>query len=203
MDIFLESLLSYNTLIIYSILFLLIFLENTIPFVPGDAVLIFSAYLGGRGSLYPIPTFLTTVLGSLAGFVLIFLLSRHWKRDIFRKFPFRISLGKTKKYKRLFQRHENWSLIIGRIVPGSRLFLSATAGFMDISIIKASLLTGLGILVWNSIIFRSGMLLGENWEVVKKGLAQYSAIVNIILIVIILSVIGWKIYLPVLRKKHG
>jgi len=203
MDTFLESLFSYNVLIIYSVLFLLIFFENTVPFVPGDAVLIFLAYLSGRGTLYPIPTFLTTVLGSLAGFVFVFLLSRHWRRDIFKKLPFRISRGKTRKYKRLFQRHENWSLVIGRIVPGSRLFLSATAGFMDISITKASILTGLGILIWNSIIFHSGMLLGKNWEIIKKGLAQYSTIVNIILIITTLSVIVLKIYLPILRKKHG
>jgi len=109
---------------------------------------------------------------------------------------------KTIKYKTLFQRHETWSLIIGRIIPGSRLFLSATAGIMDISIIKASILTSVGILIWNSIIFHSGMLLGANWEIVKKALRQYSTIVNVLIIALILIVIVWKIYLPVLRKKH-
>ncbi|MDO9548227.1 MAG: DedA family protein, partial [Candidatus Marinimicrobia bacterium] len=198
-----DSLLSHNLLFVYTVLFILIFLENTIPFVPGDAVLIFSAYLSGQGSFYPIPIYLITVLGSLAGFVFVFFLSRHWRRDLYKKMPFRISPEKTRKYKTLFQRHENWSLVIGRIVPGSRLFLSATAGFMDISITKALILTSVGVLIWNSIIFRSGMLLGEHWEIIKKGLAQYSTIVNVILIIMILVVIVWKIYLPILRKKHG
>ncbi|MBU1634982.1 DedA family protein [bacterium] len=202
MDTFLASLLSQNLLFVYTVLFILIFLENTVPFVPGDAVLIFLAYLGGRGTLYPVPTFLITVLGSLAGFTVVFLLSRHWGRDLYKKLPFRVSLEKTKKYKTLFQRHENWSLIIGRIVPGSRLFLSAAAGFMDISITKSVILTSFGILIWNSLIFRSGMLLGEHWEIIKKALAQYSTIVNAVLIIMILGVIAWKIYLPILRKKH-
>ena len=202
MDIFLESLLSYNFLFIYSALFLLIFLENTVPFVPGDAVLIFAAYLSGRGSLHPLPAFLITVFGSFIGFVFIFLLSRYWRRDLFKKLPFRVTREKTVKYKTLFQRHETWSLIIGRIIPGSRLFLSATAGIMDISMIKALMLTSVGILIWNSIIFHSGMLLGANWEIVKHALIRYSTIINILLICLILIVIVWKIYLPILRKKH-
>ncbi len=203
MDTILENLLSYNILFIYTALFILIFLENTVPFVPGDAVLIFAAYLSGRGSLFPTPAFLITVLGSFTGFTFIFLLSRYWGRDLYKKLPFRISREKTIKYKTLFQRHETWSLVIGRIIPGSRLFLSATAGIMDISIIKASLLTGVGILIWNSLIFHSGMLLGANWEIVKQTLAQYSTIVNAVLIIMILGVIIWKIYLPILRKKHA
>jgi len=164
--------------------------------------LIFTAYLCGRGTIFPVPAFLITVLGSFAGFTFIFLLSRYWGRDLYKKLPYRVSREKTIKYKTLFQRHETWSLIIGRIIPGSRLFLSATAGIMDISIIKASILTSVGILIWNSIIFHSGMLLGANWEIVKKALRQYSTIVNVLIIALILIVIVWKIYLPVLRKKH-
>lgn len=202
METFLESLLSYNFLFIYSALFLFIFLENTVPFVPGDAVLVFAAYLSGRGTLFPVLTFFITVFASFIGFSFIFLLSRYWGRDLYNKLPFRVTREKTIKYKNLFQRHETWSLIIGRIVPGSRLFLSATAGIMDISIIKASILTSVGILIWNSIIFHSGMLLGANWEIVKNVLIEYSTIVNVLLISLILIGIAWKLYLPVLRKKH-
>ncbi|MBN2601193.1 MAG: DedA family protein [Candidatus Marinimicrobia bacterium] len=202
METFLESLLSYNFLFIYSALFLFIFLENTVPFVPGDAVLVFAAYLSGRGTLFPVLTFFITVFASFIGFSFIFLLSRYWGRDLYNKLPFRVTREKTIKYKNLFQRHETWSLIIGRIIPGSRLFLSATAGIMDISIIKASILTSIGILIWNSIIFHSGMLLGANWEIVKNVLIEYSTIVNVLLISLILIGIAWKLYLPVLRKKH-
>jgi len=203
MDTFLAGLLTHSAVFVYAVLFVLIFLENSVPFVPGDAVLVFSAYLSGRATLAPVPTFLITVTGSLVGFLFIFLLSRYWKRDISRKLPFRVSPDRVKKYKRIFQRHENWSLVIGRIVPGSRLFLAATAGFMDISVIKASLLTFTGIVIWNSIIFHSGMLLGKHWEIIKNMLVQYSKIANITIIILILIVSAWKLYKPTLRKKHG
>lgn len=203
MESYIESLLVHNAFYIYTILFVLIFLENTVPFVPGDAVLIFSAYLSGREALYPLPAFLITVTGSLTGFLFVFLLSRSWRQNIYQKLPFRIRPEKIRKYRGLFQRHENWALVVGRVIPGSRLFLSATAGFMNISITKATILTLFGILTWNSIIFRSGMLLGENWEMIKKTLSQYSSAVNLVIILLVIIIIGWKWILPKLRKHYG
>lgn len=203
MENYFESLLVHNASHIYTILFLLIFLENTVPFVPGDGVLIFSAYLSGRGTLYPLPTFIITVMGSLVGFSFILLLSRSWREAFYDKLPFRISRTKICKYRRLFQKHGSWTLIIARMIPGSRLILAATAGFMNISIIKATILTLLGILIWNSIIFRSGMLLGENWEIIKKTLSQYSSAVNLVIILLVIIIIGWKWILPKLRKHYG
>lgn len=202
MDRILESLLSHNVLLVYSVLFVLIFLENTIPFVPGDLVLVFTAYLSGRTALLPVPAYCITVIGSLAGFVFIFLLSRNWRQDIYRRLPFRFSKERIHRYRSLFKKHEDWSLVIGRIIPGSRLFLSATAGFMEISIFKAAALTLLGVLVWNTVIFHFGMLLGENWDAIQHTLKEYSNIVNILTIFLVGVFLLWRYYRLKTYKTH-
>lgn len=202
MESFFENLLTHNIWSIYTILFVLIFLENTVPFVPGDTVLLFSAYLSGRGTFYSLPTFIITVLGALIGFIFVFLISNSWGNEIFDKLPFRISPEKIRKYRQLFQKRGSWTLVIARMVPGSRLLMAATAGFMNISVVKATILTAVGIFIWNGIIFRAGILVGENWHTIKKALSQYSGAVNITMMVLVIIVISWKWIIPKLRKRY-
>ncbi|MCD6204460.1 MAG: DedA family protein [Candidatus Marinimicrobia bacterium] len=198
---FIENLLTYNAIWVYTVLFMMIFFENTLPLVPGDAVLIVAAYLTGRTSLVFFPAYCITILGSISGFVLIFLLTRNWRRKIYIKLPFKIPEKKIKKYKILFQKHENWTLVLSRIIPGSRLFLAITAGLMDISIVKATFLTLIGILIWNTVIFRSVMFLGENWEVIRETIDNYSTTVNIGIAVVISIFLLTKYYQTRFRKK--
>ncbi len=202
MESFLENLFTHNICSIYTILFVLIFLENTVPFVPGDTVLLFSAYLSGRGTFYPLPTFIITVLGALTGFIFVFLISNSRGDELIDKLPFRISPEKIRKYRQLFQKRGSWTLVIARMLPGSRLIMAATAGFMNISVVKATILTAVGIFIWNGIIFRAGILVGENWHIIKRALSQYSSAVNIIAMVLLIIVISWKWIIPKLHKRY-
>ncbi len=201
MDTTLQSLVNHSAYIIYTALFILIFLENIIPFVPGDTVLIFSAYLSGRGITLPIPTFILSVLGSLLGFCFIFYLSRTWGKEFYQKLRFPIvSQQKKVKYKQQFQKYGSWSLTVGRIIPGSRLILALTAGLMKMPFVKAVTMTTIGVVIWNSIIFRSGMLLGEHWEIIKTILSQYSTIVNILFVLLLTIFIIIKFLIPIITK---
>jgi membrane protein DedA with SNARE-associated domain len=197
MDNAFATLLDQNTYIIYIALFILIFLENIVPFVPGDTVLVFAAYLSGRGTLAPLLTFILTVCGSLLGFCFIFYLSGTWGYEVYRKLHLpRISQQKRTKYKRHFQKHGGWSLMVGRIIPGSRLILALTAGLVKMPVFKSIAMTLIGVLVWNGIIFRSGMLLGEHWELIKSIITKYSTLVNCLFIVLVIGVVFYKFVWP-------
>jgi len=193
-----------SPVIIYFALLLFIFLENILPVVPGDAVLIFSAYLAGRGALSPTLTFVLTVLGSIAGFTLAFALSRHWGRDFFerRKFPF-MPLRRMHKIDYYFHKFGDWSLMIGRLIPGSRLVLALFAGFSKISYPRAFSFTVVAILLWNGTIFILGKGLGENWTAIKEGLSGYNTIVDYLLIFAILCYIIYKIYKKTSERRRA
>ena len=60
--------------LVYAVLVLSAFLENVIPPVPGDTVVVFSAYLVGRGILGWWPVYLATCAGGLAGFLAMYYL---------------------------------------------------------------------------------------------------------------------------------
>ena len=201
MDTILQAVLDYHSIIIYSVIFMLIFFENILPMVPGDAVLIFSVYLCGKGITDIYLTFLLSVVGSLTGFSFAFYISRKWGPDIFQKLHFlSISPEKIKKYELQFKRFGSWSLITCRMIPGIRLIMAVIAGFLQTSYIRAFLTTLLGIIIWNSIIFRSGLLLGEHWGKIRTFITQYSLIVNIILGIFLTSFIVIKYLVPKLSK---
>ena len=193
MDSYFQPVIENSAVIVYSILFLLIFLENILPFVPGDAVLIFSAYLSGRGVLLPSLAFGITITGSIAGFFFVFALSRHWGRKYFedRHFSF-LPTRKINNIDRHFHRFGAWFLVIGRFIPGSRLLLALTTGFSSISYVKALACTTGGILLWNGIFFKLGNILGENWITIKSVLSKYNTIVNGVIIVLLAGFVIWK-----------
>ena len=56
----------------HGLLFVSASLENVVPPVPGDTVVVFSAYLVGRGIWDIAPVFATTVSGGVLGFMFMF-----------------------------------------------------------------------------------------------------------------------------------
>jgi len=193
-----------SPVIIYFVLLLFIFMENILPLVPGDAVLIFSAYLAGRGTLSPLLTFVLTVLGSIAGFTLAFSLSRYWGRDFFeqRKFPF-MPLRRMHKIDHYFHEFGGWFLMIGRLIPGSRLALALFAGFSKISYPRAFSFTVVAILLWNGTIFILGKELSENWTAIKEWLSGYNTIADYLLIFAVLCYVIYKIYKKTSERRRA
>lgn len=186
----------------YLILFILIFLENTLPLLPGDAILIFSAYLAGKSALNPLAAYLVTVISGASGFIVIYLIGRHWGRDFFerRQFSF-FSAKRIKKTDHYFHKFGNWVLAVGRLVPGIRFMIAMIAGFTKIRLVKASLCTLGGILIWNGIIYRLAKMLGDNWEEIKFILREYSAFFNIAMIILLAVLIAYRMRKKVISKE--
>lgn len=187
MDTLLSQITTDQFLIVYSALFLLIVSENIIPFVPGDAVLIFSAYLAGRGILHPIPTYTLTILGALTGFYLAHTFGRYGGQKILSgKKYILLPEKRIHRFERFFRKYGQGTLIIGRLIPGMRLVTALLTGLVKIALLKALLFSLIGIFLWNSIAFYAVRLIGENWNYLKTFSIQYSRIVNLILVIGIL-----------------
>ncbi|MFA4838751.1 MAG: DedA family protein [Candidatus Neomarinimicrobiota bacterium] len=179
---------------VYLILFVFIFLENTLPILPSDTILIFSAYLAGKGALNPYAAYFVTVIGGLAGFVLVYSIGHHWGREYFERKQFKFfPAHRMKKADHYFHKFGNWVLAIGRLIPGIRLMTAMIAGFTWIPFFKAFLFTFSGIAVWNGIIYKLARLLGENWEEIKTALSKYNAVLGILLLLLLTIFIAYRV----------
>ncbi len=179
---------------IYIILAFTIFMENITPLIPGDTFLAFSAYLAGRGVLNPLFTYILTVVSSLSGFLLVYLIGFHWGRDYFERKNYSFfSQKRIQKADQYFDKYGDWVLIINRFLPGVRLLVAIVAGFTRTKLLKAFFYTTISIIAWNGIIFQLGRLLGENWHKVVALISQYNRVVTLVIVGVVMLFVVYRI----------
>lgn len=182
--------------LLYTILFVMIILENAVPIVPGDTFLAFSAYLVGVGALRPYFTFFLTILAAVIGFFIIYIVAYFWGRTFFDKKKYRaLSPQKMAKIDRQLHRHGYWVLAIGRFIPGTRFLVAFMAGFTRLKFIPATLFISAGILGWNFMIFILGKLAGENRAAIAHFISKYNHIASGVALIILAIFIVWRVNL--------
>ena len=181
----------------YAVLALSAFLENVLPPVPGDTVVVFAAYLAGRGALDWLPVYAATCLGGTAGFVLMYAIGR-WQGRGFqqgggwraRVFPQR----RLQRAERWLRRYGAWLVLANRFLSGVRSVIALSAGFAGLGWVTVAGLGLLSMALWNGLLLYAGLALGENWERVSGLLSRYNRAV-IALLLIGAAAIGLRLWL--------
>jgi membrane protein DedA with SNARE-associated domain len=182
---------------IYVFLFLIAFLENVVPPIPGDVPVAFIGYLinFSRVSFWGAVFFSSA--GSLAGFMLVYLLSRslglklyaggetpvkHWLYlAIHRFFP----PSDMEVLRRKFAAHGYFSVLVNRFLFGSRAVISVMAGLMHLKIIPVFITAAISATVWNILLIYGGYLLGNNWRDIGRYVALYSIPVTVFFLLLV------------------
>lgn len=163
----------WNPLWAYILLAVSAFLENLIPPVPGDVVVIFSAYLVGLGVLEWVPVYISTCLGGTLGFSVMFALgARHGARVL--QSRFRIGSARNlARATRWLERYGVWLVLANRFLSGIRSVIALSAGIGGMG---WKPVVGLGLVsmaIWNGLLIYAGMFVGTNWERAVELLGDY------------------------------
>ena len=90
-----------------------------------------------------------------------------------------------------FQRWGLWAVLIGRVLPVVRTYISFPAGLARIELGKFSLLTFVGALPWCAALTLAGYTLGKNYDRIS-GPIEKGAIVVALLVVIVVVIWYWR-----------
>lgn len=180
MATYLQSLIgelsSINPIWAYCILLLSAFLENVVPPVPGDTVVVFSAYLVGRGTLEIWPVFLTTWAGGSAGFLAMYYLGYSRGRAFFSgrggRFFSADSLDKAEYW---LGRYGAVLILGNRFLSGIRSVIALGAGLGGMPWTTVAVCGSISMAVWNGLLLYAGLMVGQNWEQVTALLKQYNS----------------------------
>ena len=184
----------WNPLWAYLLLAVSAFLENLIPPVPGDVVVIFSAYLVGLGVLEWIPVYVSTCIGGTLGFSVMFALgARHGARIL----QSRLRIGSARSLERAtrwLERYGVWLVLANRFLSGIRSVIALAAGMGGMG---WKPVVGLGLVsmaVWNGLLIYAGMLVGTNWERAAELLGDYNRIVFAVIATVLAVVLirAWR-----------
>lgn len=175
----------------YGALFLAAFGEYVFPPVPGDLIVLAGAVLVALFGWPVAPVFALVTLGAVLGGLADYGLGR-WIAQTGRVEQLsprkRLAIGYVLER---FERYGAVYLVVNRFLPGIRGFFFLAAGMARLQPLQVALWATLSALVWNSLLFGAGLLLGNNLETLERVIARQSVVAAIV-VGALLSFVAWR-----------
>ena len=164
------------------------FIENIFPPLPGDTMLVFTAYVFG---LYFGPgdfiwLYAFSVLGAVLGFMLMVFLGKRFDRQFFVEKNWKFASSDFMiKAERYMDHYGAWMVLGNRIFFGMRPVIGLVSGMSKLKWYNTLILVTVSSLVFNAVFIFLGYVLGENWDLIESILKNYSVFTIIALIALI------------------
>jgi len=167
---------------IYGVFFLIAYVENIVPPIPGDVLVAFGGYLAAEEVVGLTPVLLLTTVASVFGFMSMYWLGSRWgeqfelQRDRYWLMRF-IPIRYMDKVRRWMRRWGQGVVLANRFLAGTRSVISLTAGISHTPVTKTVISSTISSILWNSILLGFGWIVHENWQVIGEYLSIYSRII--------------------------
>jgi len=149
---------------------LLTFLENVFPPIPSELIIPLAGFVAANGTLRLDVVIIAATVGSLAGAWLWYELGRRVGERRLRRWVdshgawLTLSADDVDRAQQWFQRHGRVAVLLGRVVPGVRTFVSLPAGFARMPRWAFLLNSVLGTAIWTGALAYAGVLLQANYQ---------------------------------------
>src|SRR5215472_4114312 len=181
----------------YLAIFLLMLAESACIPVPSELIMTFGGALAAGAvpgtHLNLIGVILAGTAGNVAGSYLAWAVGRYGGQPALRKWGRRLRLREHDLDRAVawFDRHGSKAVLIGRMLPVVRTFISLPAGIAGMPPLRFGVYTTLGCLPWTTALAVAGYAVGANWESIANAFHGPSYIIaGIVLVVIVLA--AWR-----------
>jgi membrane protein DedA with SNARE-associated domain len=158
----------------YLAVFVLMLAESACVPIPSEVIMMFGGALaaGAVPGAHPLlmGVFVAGVLGSVAGSYLSWAVGKYAGQAAIGRWGRRVGIREQEidKAAAWFERHGPVAVLIGRVIPVIRTFISLPAGFADMPSGTFGLYTTLGTIPWTAGLAIIGYALGANWSQVAN-----------------------------------
>jgi membrane protein DedA with SNARE-associated domain len=150
-----------------------------VPF-PSEVIMPFAGFLAAQGHINLPGAILAGTLGNVAGSLVAYALAAR----------FGIREGHLDLADRWFERYGLTAVLVGRVLPVVRTYISFPAGLARVDLSRFTVLTFIGALPWCIALAVGGYAIGANYSRISGPIE----IVAIILAVVVIAiVVGWLI----------
>lgn len=152
---------------------LLVAAESIVPPIPSEVILPMAGFAVTRGSLVYLGVVTAATIGSLVGALALYEVGR-------RVGPARVRalvehrgrwLGMSgedaDRAEAWFRTRGEWAVLLGRLAPGVRSYVSLPAGSSRMPLGRFLALTAVGSAAWNAALVAAGVALGSQWHLVE------------------------------------
>lgn len=175
----------------YLAIFLLMVLESACVPIPSEAVMLFGGALAGGVVLVGVHVHLDVVAvalagtgGNLVGSWIAYAVGRIGGRPLLDRFGRYVLLRRhdLDRAERFFARHGTPAVLIARVLPVVRTFISLPAGIAEMPVGTFSVLTLVGSLPWTFALALAGDALARNWKPVSSAFTPVSIAFGVLIV---------------------
>ena len=147
--------------------------------LPSEIILPFVGMSIAQTNLNFLPAFIISIFAGLSGSYFCYFIGYYGGQGLISKFT-STSKGLSHSmevFNCWFNNYGKMVVLISRIVPLTRTYISLFAGLNGMNLIEFSLYSLGGIALWNLVLMGLGFYLGENWDAISYILNTYSTII--------------------------
>jgi membrane protein DedA with SNARE-associated domain len=160
-----------------------------IPF-PSEVIMPFAGFFAAQGHISLTGSIIAGTLGNVAGSLVAYGLAARFGRPLLLGPGRRIGIraAHLDLADRWFARHGLTAVLVGRVLPVVRTYISFPAGLARVEPVRFTLLTAIGALPWCIALAAAGYAIGANYSRVS-GPIEVAAIV--IAVIVVAIVVAW------------
>jgi len=173
----------------------LMFLENVIPPIPSEVIMPLAGFSVSQGDLNLTGVIVAGTIGSVAGALPWYWLGRRLGTDRLKQLVdtygkiVGLSAKDVERSRHWFNRYGSLTVMLGRLIPGIRTYISVPAGLEEMVFLPFLLYSTLGTIVWIGFLSIAGYFLGQNYMVIGRYLGPIGRVVIVVLAVAFLAFI--------------
>lgn len=178
--------------------FLLMTLESALIPIPSEITMPFSGSLVVLGTFNFWMVVLVGTIGNLVGSLLAYWLGWWGQETIVRKIIVKygkyllISEHEYDLSEKWFRNHGELIILISRVLPILRTFISLPAGVAKMKLPKFIAYTVIGCFIWSYLLTMVGVVLGNNWESLQVYFHKFDLVIVIAGVIVVLWYIWHK-----------
>jgi membrane protein DedA with SNARE-associated domain len=160
--------------------------------LPSEVIMPFAGFAVSEGKMTLLGITIAGTLGNLLGGLITYFIGLKEGRPLLEKYGkyILISHSKLDRADHWFEKYGHEAVLIGRMLPVIRTFISLPAGIARMDLKKFTIYTFLGSLPWTFALGYIGVQLGPHWELIKG----YFHVLDIIVAIGIVGVLTYLIY---------
>lgn len=172
-------------------IFLGMTIESACIPLPSEIIMTFAGYVVYEGKMAFWEVVIVGTLGNLFGSLIAYYVGWWGGRPLLEKYGkyILITPNKLNLADEWFEKYGHEAVLISRMLPGLRTFISLPAGITHMNLKKFILYTVIGSLPWCFVLTYIGVLMGPNWTTIESYFHYLDILVGIGIVVFLVYII--------------
>jgi membrane protein DedA with SNARE-associated domain len=156
---------------------------------PSELIMPFAGFLAAQGHINLAGAILAGTLGNVAGSLVAYGLAARFGRPLLLG-PGRV-VGISESHldlaDRWFARHGLTAVLVGRVLPVVRTYISFPAGLARVELVRFTLLTFIGALPWCIALAAGGYAIGANYDKISGPIQDVALVLAVVVVAIVVA----------------